>query len=69
MNSSEIPNSVDALQRIKHEIERLTSQQSEALKTATFVGMTAAEAETYDARRTRISELVERLRLLEACKQ
>ena len=50
---------------MRQEIERLTTEQSEALKTATYLGMTAAEAQTYDARRKRITELVERLRLCE----
>ena len=66
MNSYDTSNSVDALQRIRQEIERLTDEQSEALKTATYGGMTAAEAQTYDARRRRITELIERLRVLEA---
>ena len=65
MSSYDTSNSVDALQRIRQEIESLTSEQSEALKTATYVGMTKAEAQTYDARRKRITELVERLRLFE----
>jgi hypothetical protein len=65
MNSYDTSNSVDALQRMRQEIERLTTEQSEALKTATYLGMTAAEAQTYDARRKRITELVERLRLCE----
>lgn len=66
MNSYDTPNSVDAVQKIRQQIERLTDEQSEALKTATYLGMTAAEAQTYDARRRQITELVERLRLLEA---
>ena len=62
MNSHDTLDSVDALQGIRNEIERLTQEQNEALKTATFVGMTSAEAKDYDARRRRITELVQQLR-------
>jgi hypothetical protein len=64
MNSSEPWNPVDVFQRIKQEIERLTREQSEALKSATFVGMTPNEAKEYDDRRKKITCLVEELRLL-----
>jgi uncharacterized coiled-coil protein SlyX len=33
--------------------------------TATYVGMTAEEAKTYDARRQRLTALIERLRELD----
>ena len=45
----------DAILRLKQEINRLTEQQTEALKTATFLGMTTAEAEAYDTRRVQIT--------------
>jgi len=64
MNSSEPWDAVDIFQRIKQEIERLTREQSEALKSATFVGMTPNEAKEYDDRRKKITCLVEQLRLL-----
>lgn len=51
----------DALVRLKEEISRLTEQQTEALKMATFLGMTTAEAEAYDARRVQITQLVRTL--------
>jgi hypothetical protein len=64
MTSYDTAHSVEAVQRLRQEIEKLTQEQNEALKTATFVGMTAAEAKIYDARRQRITELVEQLRVL-----
>ena len=64
MSSYDTSDSVDAVERIRQEIEKLTEEQNEALKTATFVGMTASEAKIYDARRQRITELVERLEFL-----
>ena len=65
MNSQDIsPNTVEAIHRIKQEIDKLSEQQSEALKTATYVGMTAEEARQYDGRRQQITKLVEELRLL-----
>jgi hypothetical protein len=62
MTSYDTPDSVDAVLCLRQEIEKLTQEQSEALKTATFVGMTAEEAKIYDARRRRITDLVEELR-------
>jgi hypothetical protein len=64
MNSCDTPNTLDAIHRVKQEIDRLGEQQSEALKNATYVGMTAEEARQYDARRQQITKLVEELRLL-----
>jgi hypothetical protein len=54
-----------AVHRLKQEIDRLAEQQGEALKTATFFGMTAREAKEYDARRDHITRLVRELRILE----
>lgn len=68
MNSYDTSDSVDAVLCLRQEIEKLTQEQSEALKTATFVGMTAEEAKIYDARRRRITELVEQLRGLRNAK-
>jgi hypothetical protein len=64
MNFSELSNTVDAVQRLKEEIERLTEEQTEALKAASFGGMTAAEAKQYDERRKTITRLVQELSLL-----
>jgi hypothetical protein len=54
-----------AVNRIKTEIENLVIVQIEALKTATFLGMTPGEAKEYDARRAEIVKLVELLAALE----
>ena len=51
----------DAILRLKEEINRLTGQPTEASKMATFLGMTTAEAEAYDARRVQITQLVRTL--------
>lgn len=55
----------EAVHRIKEEIDKLTEQQSEAIKTATYVGMTTDEAKEYDERRDRILKLVRDLATLE----
>jgi hypothetical protein len=54
-----------AVHRIRTEIERLTVVQIEALKNATFLGMTPDDAKEYDARRAEIVKLVELLTALE----
>jgi hypothetical protein len=45
--------------------DRLTGEQIEAMKTATFRGLTTDEGKEYENRRAKILELVEQLRLLE----
>jgi hypothetical protein len=55
-----------AIHRVEHEIQCLTEEQTEAMETATFIGLTADETEQYDTRRARIVELVRELRLLQA---
>jgi len=50
-----------AILRLREEINRLSVLQTEALKMATFLGMTTAEAEAYDARRVQITRLVRTL--------
>ena len=54
-----------AVERIKEEIDRLTEEQSNFLRTATYVGMTPDEAKEYDKRRAGITSLVQELELLE----
>ena len=51
---------------LKEEIDQLTAQQLEALRSATFVGMTPDEAQEYDARRSLILEKIEELRQMES---
>jgi hypothetical protein len=68
MHPYDTSKSVDTIQGIRQEIENLRQELSDALKTATYVGMTAEEAKTYDERRQRLTALVERLRELD-CKE
>jgi hypothetical protein len=65
MPSYDTPQFVDTIQGIRREIETLRQELSNALMTATYVGMTAEEAKTYDARRQRLTALIERLRELD----
>ena len=57
-----IPKSIEHL---RHEIQRLSAEQSDALKRATFVGMTGDEARACDERRGQITRLQQQLMLLE----
>jgi hypothetical protein len=54
----------EAVHKLNQEIDRLTELQSAAMRTATFVGMTADEAKDYDARRAEILLLVQHLTAL-----
>ena len=65
MPSNDGTSTTDTVHKIKEEIDRLTELQSDALKNATFVGMTPEEAQEYDSRRTQILNLVNRLETLE----
>ena len=55
----------DLVQRLKEQIGALTEQQSNALQTAIYVGMTPNEAKEYDARRQEISRLIAELAKLQ----
>jgi hypothetical protein len=55
-DTSKPSDTLGAVQRLKEEIDNLTEQQSEALKMATYVGMTPDEATECDERRARIFE-------------
>lgn len=66
MTFSDAPNVLNTVQQLKAEIERLSDEQSTALKTATFVGMTPDEAKEYDERRKKITRLMEELRILKS---
>ena len=50
---------VAAVHRLKREIDQLTQEQVEALKSATYLGMTAEQAKQYDERRKNITRLVQ----------
>ena len=56
---------VDAVHRLKQEIDRLTEQQAKALQAAIYLGMTPDQAKEYDERRKQITELISQLSLLE----
>lgn len=58
-------NSTKIIEEIKREIDRLRTDQDEALKSATYVGMTAEEALRHDARRDRIAQLSRQLQQLQ----
>lgn len=49
------------VRKITEEIDRLTEQQTHALKSATFIDMTSEQAQEYDSRRGRIAKLAEQL--------
>jgi hypothetical protein len=55
----------EAIHRLKEEIDRLTEQQTEALKTATYLGMTTDEAKEYEERKQTILKYVQDLKMLE----
>jgi hypothetical protein len=59
------PDPLDTVHHLKEEIDRLTEEQIEAMKMATFAGLTPDEAKEYEDRRAKILELVEQLRMLE----
>ena len=51
----------EAIAKLRERIQRLTDEQTQALKHATYVGMTAEEAKAYDARRATITRLLQEL--------
>lgn len=55
----------EAIHRLKEEIDKLTQQQTDALRTATYLGMTTDEAKEYEERRDRILKYVQDLKTLE----
>ena len=52
------------LQHLTSEINRISEQQTEALRTAAFAGMTEEEAREYLLRRERLGELVNQFAVL-----
>jgi hypothetical protein len=61
-----VESSERTIHNLQHEIHCLTEKQTDAMETETFIGLTPAEAQQYEYRRARITELVRQLRLLEA---
>ena len=56
---------VAAIYKLKQDIHSLSEQQAEALKTATFLGMTSDEVIEYDKRGEKITKMIRRLTLLQ----
>lgn len=61
----ESSNTLEAIHRLKQEIDKLTEQQTSALQMATILGMTPEEAQEYNQRRKRILKYVQDLAVLE----
>lgn len=57
---------VEDTYQIQREIDDLLERQSDALHSATFLGMSNEEALEYDGRRSRIKELIRELFHLDA---
>ena len=51
----------DMTTRLRQEIDDLIDEQTEALKRATFIGMTPDDAKMYDARWQTTTRLIEQL--------
>ena len=62
---SDTPDTVSTVHKLKQQVDTLTEQQMEALKQATYLGMTSDEAKEYDQRRKRITKMVQELGDLE----
>jgi len=56
--------SSDLTHQLRRKIATLTAQQGEALRNATFLGMSSSEANEYDERQGQISFLMAELRRL-----
>jgi hypothetical protein len=54
--------------RIRREIDGLLEEHADALEDAVYLGMTREQLREYDEPRKKITELIEKLRLLE-CSQ
>jgi hypothetical protein len=58
--------SAQTIHRLHDEIHCLTEEQTDAMETETFIGLTKDETRAYEFRRARIANLIRQLRLLEA---
>ena len=56
---------VDSVERLKQKIDTLAEKQAEALRAATYIGMTSDDAKEYDDRRNHILTLIKELERLE----
>ena len=59
-------NRSSAIEDFRQEIARLRQLQNEALKIASYVGMTQEEGAAYDSRHSRIMTLTAQLRALQS---
>jgi hypothetical protein len=64
MHSTDPSDHESAVHHLKEEIDSLTKKQSEAIQSATYLGMSRDEAKEYDSRRDTILKLVEQMREL-----
>jgi lipid II:glycine glycyltransferase (peptidoglycan interpeptide bridge formation enzyme) len=55
----------ESTQALKRQIDELRQQQSRAVRSAIYVGMSRKEQNDYDERQTQIAELLRRLKALE----
>lgn len=55
------------LHRLRQKIDQLTEQQTEALRTAVYVGMSPSELKAYDDRHAEILQLLQQLAEIEKC--
>ena len=55
----------EEVEKIRGEIDRLTEEQAEFLRTATYLGMTPDEARGYDERGGHITSLIRELERME----
>jgi hypothetical protein len=63
------PVNSDLIQNLTFQIVRLSDRQTEALRTATFGGMTDYEEKQFQARRKRMAELIHDLEVLTSHKK
>jgi hypothetical protein len=55
-----------AIRSLQYQIHCLAEEQTDALETATFIGLTTEETRQYEDRRAQIMDLVRQLRLIES---
>jgi hypothetical protein len=65
MHGTHPPEHLKTIHRLGEELDGLIGEQIEAMKRATFVGLTTDENKQYEDRRVKILELVAQLRRLD----
>ena len=61
MNEPQRSRSEDRIRSLREQILTLSDEQTESLRLATFVGMTAEEGKEFDTRQDRLIELMKQL--------